>query len=170
MNFGTCASNARGKERKMADRDALAVLAELIRALDSEDDDRQLRALMAARETVDAHREAETDPRTLPGDIAGPGGPFDEGAVVFDGRNAVLLETIDVGRLDGRSELSFGVVLGGRINKSQDRAQVLYYAPLDGLASIITQLHGVAERSGALAELHALCSQRWDEMPHVEND
>ena len=108
------------------------------------------------------------DPRQLGGDIAGPGGPSEHGTVAFDTRHAVLMDHVEIGKVDNPSEgRSFvGMKLDGRINGSTDRAGVLYLFDLDGAAAIITQLHGLAERAGWLDDLERLLDKRWRAMPH----
>lgn len=85
-----------------------------------------------------------TDPRRIPGTMAGPGGPHDEGGVVLDARHAVILETVDVSTIDpergARGQHAVALVLGGRINQTQDRASVLFILGTDGAASIVTEL------------------------------
>lgn len=92
-----------------------------------------------------------TDPRKIPGGMAGPGGPHDDGGVVLDTRNAVLLDTIDVSTLDpergGRGQSALALVLGGRINRSPDRASVLFIFGSDGAAGIISELIAVMGRA-----------------------
>lgn len=107
------------------------------------------------------------DPRNLHGDISGPGGPHDEGGVVLDATKAILLDMQMVARIDqgARGQEAFALLLGGRINQTADRAQVLFMAPLDGFAALITELHGVARRAGRGDELARLCAERWEEMP-----
>lgn len=95
-----------------------------------------------------------TDPRDLGGDIAGPGGPYDENAVVVSTESAVLLDTsnvalIAVGRDGNYEEKAVALVLEGRINKTQDRAKVLFLLNGDGAAAIVSELVGVAKREGA---------------------
>lgn len=108
------------------------------------------------------------DPRQLGGDMAGPGGPRDRGAVFLDLTDVVLLDGMDVCTVDGvRQGASQGQVifmtLDGRINKSTDRARVGYTFGPDGAAALITELLAVADRFGAellddvtrrLTELH----------------
>jgi hypothetical protein len=85
-----------------------------------------------------------TNPRRIPGSMAGPGGPHDHGGVVLDARNAVLLETVDVSTVDpehgGRGQSAVAMVLDGRINQTQDRVSVLFIFGTDGAASIVTEL------------------------------
>lgn len=92
-----------------------------------------------------------TDPRRIPGSMAGPGGPHDRGGVVLDARNAVLLETVDVSTVDpergGRGKPAVALVLGGRINQTQHRASVLFLFGSDGAAAIVTELLALLGRA-----------------------
>lgn len=90
-----------------------------------------------------------TDPRKIPGSIAGPGGPFDEGGVVIDTRNGILVDAVNVAKIDGHPDNAVAVVIAGRINKSTDRAEVLVLADADGLAAVVSEIIGVAARAGA---------------------
>lgn len=109
------------------------------------------------------------DPRTIPNPgAAGPGGPRDAGAVFVSTQNAIILDHCEVLKLDAvrAGEMSGAVTfmtLGGRINKSDERAQVGFTFGPDGAAAIITQLLALADRDGAemlddltrrLTELH----------------
>lgn len=92
--------------------------------------------------------EGTSDPRNLGGDIAGPGGPHDWSAVVLDTRNAVLLEGIDVSLFtDSKNGESIALLLQGRINRSQDRAKVLYLFDADGAAALVSELIGLMARA-----------------------
>jgi hypothetical protein len=90
------------------------------------------------------------DPRKLGGDIAGPGGPHSEGTVVIDTRNAVLMDSVDVALLNNPSDARrfASLVLAGRVNRSQDRARVLYLFDADGAAAVVSELIGLAQREG----------------------
>src|SRR5688572_32604818 len=94
--------------------------------------------------------DTSSDPRAAGGTIAGPGGPFDTGAVLFDTRRAVLLAHTQVAKVDNPSDgrSFFGMELAGRINRSSDRAQVLYLFDADGAAAIVSQLVGLVQRAG----------------------
>jgi hypothetical protein len=90
------------------------------------------------------------DPRRLGGDMAGPGGSHDRGAVFLDLTDVVLLESTDVCVVDAvrQGELNEPVifmVLEGRINKRTDRARVGYdrfgAALLDDVTRRLTELH-----------------------------
>lgn len=97
-----------------------------------------------------------TDPRRAGGDIAGPGGPHDRDGVVLDTGSAVLLDYCEVATLalgrythDGaEAEVDIGMVLAGRINKTQDQARVLFLFDTAGAAAIISELMAVATRHG----------------------
>lgn len=112
-----------------------------------------------------------TDPRKLGGSIVGPGGPYDEGAVVIDTTNAVILEACEVaivgavrdGVLDEKPISS--LVLRGRINKTSDRVQALYLMNEDGAAGIVTQLIGLSSRAGWGPEFLERIRARMAEMP-----
>lgn len=100
-----------------------------------------------------------TDPRGLPGAIAGPGGPHDKGAVVLDTTNAVLLDHCDVAMVDGTGH--FAMLLSGRVNKTRDRASVMFLFGTDGAAAVISELVALMGRAGGdvgpafLADLEA---------------
>lgn len=111
------------------------------------------------------------DPRKLRGSISGPGGPYDENAVVLDITNAVILEACEValmgavrkGVLDEMPIVT--MVLRGRVNKTPDQVQVLFMLNEDGAAGIITQLVGVASRAGWREEFLQRVQERMEEMP-----
>lgn len=116
------------------------------------------------------------DPRGSHGDIAGPGGPYDEHAVVVDTTNAVILDysTVSlIGFVRGgeEDETGVGLMLEGRINRTQDRTRVLYLMNGDGAAAIVTELLGIAKRAERggdaqlVAELRQRLGERWDVMP-----
>ena len=97
-----------------------------------------------------------SDPRRLPGDIAGPGGPHDVGGVIVDTRRAILLEECVVSTVDelgARGQQSaLAMLLSGRINQTQDRARVLFLFGTDGAAAIITELMALFGRAGVDTE------------------
>lgn len=116
------------------------------------------------------------DPRGSHGDIAGPGGPYDEHAVVVDTTNAVILDYSTVSLVElvrgGRAEeTGVALMLEGRINKTQERTRVLYVMNGDGAAAIVTELLGLAKRAERggddrlATELRQRLGERWDEMP-----
>lgn len=112
-----------------------------------------------------------TDPRDLGGAIVGPGGPYDENSVVIDTTNAVILEAAEVaivgavrkGVLDPKPISA--LVLRGRINKTSERVQALYLLNEDGAAGIVTELVGLASRSGWGEEFIERVNARMEEMP-----
>lgn len=102
-----------------------------------------------------AKRPPIGDPRKLGGDLAGPGGPNERNSVIVDTRNAVLLDGVDVALVELRragqpvGELpDLALKLSGRINKTSDRAEVLYLFGEDGAAAIVSELVGLAVRIG----------------------
>lgn len=109
--------------------------------------------------------------RDLTGDIAGPGGPQDRNAVVIDATDAVLLDYSEVtlieafrnGRGDGPA---MALLMRGRVNKSEDRAEVLFLLNADGAAAIATEIIGLAGRSADFApEFMERFQARMEEMP-----
>ena len=98
------------------------------------------------------------------------GSPYGRGDAQVDVTRAVLLDectvvlvgtaTWNVGA--GRA---IGVELGGRINKSQARTQVLYLMDEDGAAALVTELIGLASRAGMGDRFLQLLNQRMDAMP-----
>lgn len=108
-----------------------------------------------------------TDPRRLGGGIAGPGGAHDRGGVVIDTRNAVLHQGTTVAMVDGAEQLTIALELEGRVNRSSDRARVLYLLPIDGAAALISELIGVVSRAGdeARAELDVAVMRRLEQLP-----
>jgi hypothetical protein len=112
-----------------------------------------------------------TNPRKPGGGIAGPGGPYDENAVVVDTERAVILEAVEVAVVGG---VRHGVldpkpitalVLRGRINKTTERVQMLFLLNEDGAAGIVTELVGVASRAGWGKEFLDRVTARMEEMP-----
>lgn len=112
-----------------------------------------------------------TDPRQLGGAIAGPGGPYGEADVVIDIQDSVLLDSVEVaimGAVRGSvlDEKPICVLmLRGRINKTEDRAQVLFLLNEDGAAGIVTELLGLQSRAGWSDEFLARIDARLRDMP-----
>lgn len=110
-------------------------------------------------------------PRDLSGDIAGPGGPHDRDAVIVDATDAVLLDYSEVTIVetyrDGQGGgPALGLLMKGRINKSTDRASVLFMLNADGAAAIATEIIGIAGRSKDFApEFLERFQTRMEEMP-----
>jgi len=111
------------------------------------------------------------DPRDLGGSFSGGDDPFGQGDVLLDARYAILADNLDVCKVDpehgarGREGV-YAVLIGGRINQTQDRARVMFFGDLDWLAALVTEINGVAERAGRSAEFGRLCDERWRRMPH----
>lgn len=110
---------------------------------------------------------SDTDPRILGGEIAGPGGPHDHGQSVVDTSRAMLMDALNVVKLDNPSDgrEMVAMLIEGRINQSADRAKVMVLGDLDMLAAFITEAHGLANRMGRGDELFGLCEARWTQMP-----
>lgn len=94
-----------------------------------------------------------SDPRTLGGGMSGPGGSRNQGAVLLDVTDVVLLNSIDVCTVDvaRRGELTaqrIYMTLGGRVNRRADVATVGFVFGTDGAAVLITQLLALADRFG----------------------
>jgi hypothetical protein len=110
-----------------------------------------------------------TDPRDLGGTFSGGDDPFGQGDVLIDARHAILAEHLDVCKVDrergARGQDAYAVIVSGRINQTQDRARVMFFGDLDWLAALVTEIHGVIERSGVHDEFLALCDARWKAMP-----
>lgn len=112
-----------------------------------------------------------TDPTTLGGSIAGPGGPHDFGEVVIDMTNSVLLDGAEVvlvepvrdGERDEKAAMA--IVLRGRVNKTPKRAQVLFLTGADGAAALVTELIALASRAGWGDEFLDLVKERMEAMP-----
>lgn len=91
--------------------------------------------------------KGSSDPRKLGGKIIGPGGPHDIGGVILDTRNAIILEHTEVSTLDSSNQSVIAMVLSGRINRTQDRAEVMFLFGSDGLAAIVTELMALMGRA-----------------------
>lgn len=76
--------------------------------------------------------------------------PFGRGNSMVDTRTAVLMDSVDVVMLTNPSDQRqiVGLNLAGRINQTKDRSDVLYLFDADGIASIVTELLGLAARAG----------------------
>lgn len=76
--------------------------------------------------------------------------PFGRNNSVVDTRTAVLMDHVDVVLLTNPSDSRtiVGLQLAGRINQTTKRADHLYLFDADGIASIVTELLGLAERAG----------------------
>lgn len=113
-------------------------------------------ALIKARDLAkEPVKPGGTDPRIPGGGIAGPGGPHDRNAVVIDATDAVLMDNVHVALIepykDGERIATkpwWVLHLGGRINKTQERAEIAYLFDVDGAAGIVTELIALASRQG----------------------
>lgn len=108
------------------------------------------------------------DPRHLGGNMAGPGGSRDRGAVILDLTDVVLMDHAEVCTVDAVRGGEMGgqvmfMTLAGRVNKKDDRVKVGYMFGPDGAAALVTELLSLADRFGAellddltrrLTELH----------------
>jgi hypothetical protein len=107
------------------------------------------------------------DPRELPGDIRSGGDAYSQGSVMFSAAHAVLMDSVDAAWVDNPSDGRnfYGLLLGGRINQTQDRARVLFFFDVDGAAALVTELHHLSLRAGHLDEFQQACQERWEAMP-----
>lgn len=73
-----------------------------------------------------------------------------DGEVLLDTRNAVLLETATVARMDNPSDgrTVAALFLEGTLNRSTDRSAILYLTDAAGTASLVAELVGLAARMG----------------------
>lgn len=92
-----------------------------------------------------------TDPREIKGAIVGDGGAHETGGVILDTRNAVLLQDVTVSTVDpssgGRGKEYFAMLLAGRVNQTQDNAEVLFIMNTDGAAAVVTELLALLVRA-----------------------
>lgn len=97
-------------------------------------------------------RVRSSDPRALKGSIAGPGGPHDRGAVFLETTKAIILEGCTVSTLDSEdgSPAAVAMMLNGRINRTQDKASVLFLFGTDGVAAIVTELMALLGRASGV--------------------
>lgn len=107
------------------------------------------------------------------GDLVDIGdGPFSLGSVVLDLNRAVLLDALQIARVDVAHPEGAGadwitaLVMHGRVNGSPDRANVLFLIDTDGAASLVTEILSLAARSGpdAVRALRADIATRLDGM------
>lgn len=111
-----------------------------------------IREVERLRAITREHAESRGDEPIADGgdlvDVAGD--PHARGGVILDARNAILLDHVDVSLIDTKRDeaLALALLLQGRINFRDDRAQQLYLLNEDGAAAIVTQLLGLAQRIG----------------------
>lgn len=86
----------------------------------------------------------------LGGDIAGPGGPHDKGAVIFHTAGAMILDYSTFAMMDaeGVGQEGVAILLEGRINQTQHRGKVLVLTSDDGLAALVTEGMALMGRAG----------------------
>jgi hypothetical protein len=92
-------------------------------------------------------RGRPTDPRGLGGSVAGPGGPHDRRGVILDASHAVILDHAEVVALEDHPG-TVAMVLSGRVNRTEDRASVMFIFDTDGAAAITTELTALFARAG----------------------
>lgn len=89
--------------------------------------------------------------------------------MVIDTRRAVLLEHTMVSTFDSQSGEHQGIALEleGRINRTQERARILYLLNADGGAALVSELVGIAGRISPQfgAEFVQRIRERLAEMP-----
>lgn len=81
-------------------------------------------------------------------DVAGD--PYARGGAIFDARNAVLLDAMDVLLVDTKrptDSVQMLMVLKGRVNYSHDRTEHSYLFNTDGAAAIVSEILGLASRA-----------------------
>lgn len=111
------------------------------------------------------------DPRRAGGKIVAPDLDSGRGDAVLDTRQAVLKDETTVAmanlKFGEENRHVIGLELGGRINKSTDRAQILFLFDPDGAAAIITELVGICQRAGGDVwdELNAAIGRRMGALP-----
>lgn len=94
-----------------------------------------------------------TNPRRLGGEISGPGGPHDQGQVVIDATDAIIMQSLDVCVIDqvrdgNPTGKGIYLVVDGRINKTNERARVGIVCGTDGAAALVTELLALTHRAG----------------------
>lgn len=111
-----------------------------------------------------------TDTAEIPGDIVGStDDPFADDSVIVDTRRAVLLAATDVCLTTNPSDgLEFcALLMSGRVNRSTDQSRVVYLTGPDGMAALVSQLVGLAQRRGGdfANEFGTLLNARLEELP-----
>lgn len=98
------------------------------------------------------------DPRKAGGRFAGPGGAHDRSGIVIDATDAVLLDDVQVAMVepykDGRALLpAVSLKLAGRINRTQERAEIVYLMDVPASAALVVELMALSHRAGSSALL-----------------
>jgi hypothetical protein len=93
-----------------------------------------------------------TDPRKAPGSITG-GAPHERGTATIDATNAVLLDHIHTAMVEpsikGNPQTPVvAMSLAGRINRTEDRADIVYLFDAEAAAALCADLIGLMHRSG----------------------
>jgi hypothetical protein len=91
------------------------------------------------------------DPATLPADsFAGPDGSVSymglENAILFDNLEFSMVAAMRNGERDDKAAIAIKVQ--GRVNKRDERASVLLLTNADGLAALVIEALGLADRCG----------------------
>lgn len=116
-----------------------------------------IREVLKLRAIVYEHANALGDePTANPGGMVDPvGDPHARGNVIFDARNAILMDSVEVALMDKISKGQpipdkpiLALTLAGRVNKRTERASTLYFFDEDGAAAIVSELVGLAVRIG----------------------
>lgn len=119
---------------------------------------------------MEALRIEPRDPRVIKGSIAGPGGPFDRGAVVVDTTDALLPDSLFTTMIDPPDAATAAAPLialevGGRINRTQDRHRLVMLGDVDLAASFITECYGLAARGRFTDSLDRAVARRLADLP-----
>jgi|GEM_PF-2439916 len=99
------------------------------------------------------------------------GSAFGIGDALVDVRRAVLVDGTTVvalgGLRDSGVERMLGLEITGRVNKSTERSDTLYLLSMDGVAGIVSELLGLAQRMGPayVEQLDQLIRQRIQDLP-----
>lgn len=115
------------------------------------------------------------NPRRLPGDMIDAGTPHSRNSVVLDARHAILMDTVEVSTLDPDNSRGQGsaiaMLLGGRINQTEDVTKVLFLFGTDGAAAIITQLIALMGRATGIDSDQMMKDilDRWNDLKEEGN-
>ena len=127
-------------------------------------------------------RRQADDPALSGGDVAGPGGPQDRNAVIYDTRNMVVVEKIETSVAHTTSngvpnEDRVALMIRGRRNRPPDHApsaeapresvEHLHMLSWDGAADLVVDLQALASRDGTFAEFKQLLERKWAERERI---
>lgn len=122
-------------------------------------------------------RRRADDPALTGGTMAGPGGPHDRNEVVYDARNAVIVEEIQTSVAHSTSggkpqPDSVALVVKGRRNRPPDHApsaeapresiEHLHLMSWDGAADLVVDIQSLAARDGF--DLTSLLEEKWADL------